>query len=345
VSFTITANSWSKISLPISGFSGTGTEISGLVWQSTINASQPVFYLDDISLTGSTTPPPPPQSLSLSIDATANVHSISPYIYGMSFASAQLAADLRLPVNRWGGNATTRYNWQNDTSNRASDWYFENIPNAVANVNALPFGSSSDAFVAQNRSTGTQTLLTVPLIGWTPSTRTKACGFSVQKYGAQQMTDSDCGNGKKPDGTLITGNNPKDTSTVIGPSFVTDWMSHLSGLYGTAGSGGVQFYNLDNEPMLWNSTHRDVHPAPTTYAELRDRTYQYAEAIKAADPAAKTLGPVLWGWIAYFDSAAQERTTYNQPFLDWYMDQMKAYQTAHGVRILDYLDVHFYPHL
>jgi hypothetical protein len=61
--------------------------------------------------------------------------------------------------------------------------------------------------------------------------------------------------------------------------------------------------NLDNEPMLWNETHRDVHPRPTSYDELRNRTYRYAAAIKAVDPGAKTLGPAEWGWNGYFYSA------------------------------------------
>ena len=87
----------------------------------------------------------------LSIDAGANQHAISPLIYGMNFANAALAQDLRLPVDRWGGNSTTRYNWRNDTSNHASDWFFENIPNQNANVAALPNGSSSDTFVEQGR--------------------------------------------------------------------------------------------------------------------------------------------------------------------------------------------------
>ena len=30
-------------------------------------------------------------------------------------------------------------------------------------------------------------------------------------------------------------------------------------------------------------------------------------------------------------------------FLPWYLEQAKAWETAHGVRILDYLDVHYYP--
>ena len=48
------------------------------------------------------------------------------------------------------------------------------------------------------------------------------------------------------------------------------------------GKRSVQMYILDNEPMLWNSTHRDVHPEPVTYDELLDRTVRYASAIRAA---------------------------------------------------------------
>jgi len=297
--------------------------------------------------------------LTLSVNAAAGQKPISPYIYGMNFAQEALAAELRLPVNRWGGNATTRYNWQNDTSNRASDWYFENIPNDNSRPQDLPDGSSSDRFVEQNLRTATQTLLTVPLIGWTPKSRALACGFSVAKYGQQQSVDpwqNDCGSGVLANGTPITGNNPADTSTAIAPSFVQAWINHLVGRYGSAGGGGVRFYNLDNEPLLWNSTHRDVHPSGASYDELRDRTYAYAAAIKAADPNALTLGPVLWGWTAYFYSAKDQeaggawwdtrpdrRAHGDVPFVEWYLGQMNAYQQAHGMRILDYLDLHYYP--
>ena len=47
-------------------------------------------------------------------------------------------------------------------------------------------------------------------------------------------------------------------------------------------------FALDNEPMLWNSTHRDVHPDPVTYDELLDRTIRYGSAVRAADPDAVT---------------------------------------------------------
>src|SRR5437763_1888727 len=77
-------------------------------------------------------------------------------------------------------------------------------------------------------------------------------------------------------GSPITGNDPLDTSIAITASFVSGWLAHLTGKYGSAANGGVRFYNLDNEPMLWNSTHRDVHPAPTGYDEMKQRTLPYA---------------------------------------------------------------------
>ena len=67
----------------------------------------------------------------LSISVSAGRHAINRDIYGMNFAPARLESQLKLPVVRWGGNATTRYNYLLDTANHAGDWYFENIPNTV----------------------------------------------------------------------------------------------------------------------------------------------------------------------------------------------------------------------
>ncbi|MCB0095222.1 MAG: hypothetical protein KDE46_05840, partial [Caldilineaceae bacterium] len=126
--------------------------------------------------------------------------------------------------------------------------------------------------------------------------------------------------------------------------------------FGTAANAGVALYSLDNEPMLWHHTHRDVHPDPVSYDELRDRTYAYGAAVKQADSTAQTLGPALWGWTAYFYSALDQaagnnwlnstpdRSAHNDlPLVPWYLQQMQAYEQQNGTRILDYLDLHFYP--
>ena len=65
----------------------------------------------------------------------------------------------------------------------------------------------------------------------------------------------------------------------------------------------VKYWVLDNEPMLWNSTHRDLHPDPVSYEELWERTVRYAEAIKRVDPTAKVAGSAALGWTDLFFSA------------------------------------------
>ncbi|MFC6084515.1 glycoside hydrolase family 44 protein [Sphaerisporangium aureirubrum] len=297
----------------------------------------------------------------LTVDPAAGRHPISPYIYGMNFTDEGLAAELRLPVRRWGGNATTRYHYLYDTTNRASDWFFENISEENDHPENLPKGSSTDEFVDQDRRTGTSSILTVPLIGWAPKARDGSCGFSVTKYGPQQRTDEwrpDCGNGVKPDGTNITGNDPHDTSVEVGPQYIKDWLRHLTRTYGTAARGGVKFYNLDNEPDIWHSTHRDVHPLGASAAELRDQAYKIAAAVKTADPGAQTLGPVGWGWTSWDYSGLDQETCSRTgcwgdppdraardglPFTAWYLREMKKYQDTYRKRILDYFDMHFYP--
>ncbi len=345
---------WTQVTIALADL-GSPALIRGIAWQDDTGGAQPTLYLDQITLT-KTAGPPTPQSGTgpdLLIDAGSGRHPISEGIYGMNFADAGLAAELRLPVNRWGGNRTTRYNWQNDTANHDRDWFYESIPEDNSNPALLPKGSAADRFVEQNRGTNTRSLVTVPLIGWLPKARAVSCGFSVAKYGAQQAADPwepDCGNGVRQDGSLITNNDPSDTSVQVGPGFAAAWVSHLSANYGAAAGGGVSYYSLDNEPMLWHKTHRDVHPQPVSYDEIRDRTYQYASAIKTADPTAETLGPTVYGWCAYFYSAVDGcskgtdyKTHANTPFVEWYLQQMRAYQDQNGVRILDYLDLHYYP--
>jgi hypothetical protein len=300
--------------------------------------------------------------VTVTVDPSAERRPVSPLVFGVNFASGLTLARIRYPANRWGGNSTTRYSWTDDTGNRAADWFFFNIPEDNPNPATLPDGSSADAFVDDTRAAGAEPLLTVPTIGWTPKDRAKRWGYSVAKYGPQQQTECtatggaswcqpDAGNGRRAsDGVWITGNDPADTSRPVGPSFVTDWMQHLATRAATQGHAGVRFYALDNEPALWNETHHDVFPSPLTYDEYWSRTQQYAAAVKQKDPAALVLGPADWGWCAYFFSPADncnvgpDRAAHgNLEFLDWYLMKAKQHYDATGVRLVDYLDVHYYP--
>jgi hypothetical protein len=362
---TVPAGSWAKATVPFSALGLSTGSWDGLWLQDSTGGNQATLYVDDIRLLARTTPPPPPPvgaAVTVSVDPTLDRRPVSPGIFGVNFGSAAQAAALKWPVRRWGGNSVTRYNWQNDTSNKGMDWFFMNVPESNPAPEDLPFGSAADRFLSETRAAGGEPILTVPLIGWTPKSRAKSWGFSVQLYGAQTETECtasnwafwcqpDAGSGVLPGGANVTGNNPFDTSIAIGPSFVTAWMDHLAAQFGTAGSGGVRYYALDNEPALWDSTHRDVHPQPLTFDELWTKSRDVAAAIKAKDPAAVVFGPVSWGWCEYFYSAADNCSPNGADFIahgsvpltQWYLRQVRQYQEAHGVRLVDVLDVHYYP--
>ena len=131
------------------------------------------------------------------------------------------------------------------------------------------------------------------------------------------------------------------------------WVDAITQGARSSRSRSVGMYILDNEPNLWNSTHRDVHPDPLTYEELLDRTIKYGTAIRTADPEARIAGPAEWGWTGYFYSAQDvakgvglrpdRRAHGDVPLLPWYLQQLRAYEQRTGVKILDVLDVHFYP--
>ncbi|MFO1414374.1 MAG: glycoside hydrolase family 44 protein [Burkholderiales bacterium] len=355
--FTPVAGAWTLVSAPFSAL-GSPAAMQDLYLQDQSGSAQSTFYVDDIGIVAGA-PLPPQAGPGLSVDVGGSRHPISPDIYGINYADEALAAELRLPVRRWGGNATSRYNWRVDAYSAGADWFFENLTDANANPGALPDGSAADRFVEQDRRTATRTLMSAPMLGWVARRRLPShpfdCGFKVSKYGAQESTDpwdADCGNGVAANGTRIVSNDPADTSIASDPVFVADWVRHLVGRFGTAAAGGVAYYALDNEPSLWNSTHRDVHPQPAGFEEIRDRGVAYAAAIKAVDPTARTLGPVEWGWCAYLYSAADPggcspgsdyQAHGSVPLVAWYLAQMRAYEQQQGLRLLDYLDLHYYP--
>jgi len=116
----------------------------------------------------------------------------------------------------------------------------------------------------------------------------------------------------------------------------------------------VALYSLDNEVMLWNSTHRDVHPQPATYDEIWSKGLSYGQAIKQQDPDAKVTGPVTWGYCDLFTSASDaasgncldgsDRAGHGGiPFVAWYAQQICANVLPGGAHAVDYVDLHYYP--
>ena len=271
----------------------------------------------------------------LSIDASSDRHAISPDIYGISFywntgsnpvnpALAAAAPAIRPTVRRWGGNSTSTYNWQFDVDNIDADWFYEVLPDATVDASKLPAGSTFNAFADQARITGGKILATMPILGWLPKARQQMCSFNQAKYPNQckidpyyqyhPMTCGDgiqytpaCGtptatDGKAPSNPAYIQNDPTDAYAQYDQTFQAAWVQYLISRYGKGGQGGVAIWSLDNEPIWWDSTHRDIHPNPYTYDEVLSLNTTYAAAIKQADPTALVSGPVADNWSSLFFS-------------------------------------------
>ncbi len=280
------------------------------------------------------------------------VHAISPLIYGMGSRPMHHEPHawlLGASARRWGGNHTTRYNWEHGNAwNTGKDWFFKNVDYDGA------LGPAHLRFIDENAKHRVATALTVPIIGWVAKD-TVSYGFPVSVHGAQQSSESghaDVGNGVDARGRPLASGPPERTSVPMSPASVGRWVRSIRQRDAARGSRSVQMYILDNEPMLWHETHRDVHPEPVSYKELLARTIAYATEIRRADPDAIIAGPALWGWLAYFGSgvdhvarrAHPDRDAHGGvPFLAWYLRELAAHERRTGMRLLDVVDVHFYP--
>lgn len=296
-------------------------------------------------------------TISITVDAAANRRPINPKIYGVAYASEAQLRDLSVPLHRYGGNNTTRYNWQLNADNRGNDWYFESI----AEPSATP-GQRGDDIIATARANGAEPMITVPIIDWVAKLgagRSNLASFDSSKYGGQDECDwewfPEACLGTQ-DGLAITGNDPNDANVPNSDSNARDWATHIVSRFGLASNGGLKYYILDNEHSLWHSTHRDVHPVGATMDEVLDKMRRFALAIKAVDPGAQLVGPEEWGWGGYFYSGydqqngsddgsyAPDRDNHGgADYLPWLLQQLKQHSQASNVRLLDVFTVHYYP--
>ena len=285
------------------------------------------------------------------LDCEGTLRPISPLVYGIGTEGDDPPSvwELGATARRWGGNGASRYNWElGNAWNTNHDWFFRNVP-----VSARA-GFSYETFLEENRARGLQTALTVPMLGWVAKDTT-SYAFPVSAVGAQRGADpqlADAGDGLRPDGTPLPPD-PARTSVRSTPESVERWVRAIRARDRTLARRRVNLYILDNEPMLWHRTHRDVRKEPVTYDELLERTVAYASAIRRADPGATIAGPAAWGWLELHHSAADleagtwlrpdRRRHGDLPLLAWYLRELRAHERRTGTRLVDVVDVHFYP--
>ena len=297
-------------------------------------------------------------TVTITVDALANRRTINPAVYGVAYATTAQLQDLNAPLHRYGGNNTTRYNWQLNADNRGADWYFESIPESSATP-----GQRGDDFVLTSRAGGAEPMVTVPIIEYVAkvgANRSKLASFDSRVYGTQDDCDwqwfPQACNGMKA-GQAVTGNNPLDANVLNSTTLQAGWVSHFVQRFGAAAAGGLKYYILDNEHSLWHSTHRDVWPTGARMEQVRDAVIAYSGTIKNVDPDALVVGPEEWGWSGYFFSGYDQqygsrngwgylpdRAAHGgMDYLPWLLRELKARSDLDGRRVIDLFTVHYYP--
>jgi len=273
----------------------------------------------------------------LSINGSQS-QAISSYIYGTNDPTVVPNAT----IVRLGGNRWTAYNWENNYSNAGSDYIFEN--DGFLSSSRSP-GAAVLPTLNAAKTSGAATLLTIPTNGY----------VSADSYGGDVRYNGNYWNGSQwvsgtynpnylaqhfvqefPNAAANIGNVP---NAVYQDQFVS-WVN-------TQAPGQQVFYDLDNEPDAWSATHLEVHPANATYQEMVNDAVNYGGAIKAVAPNALVFGAVNYGWQGMVDLGNQPRDpTINDTILNFqasYLKSMKVAGQTAGKRLLDVLDMHFYP--
>ena len=304
-------------------------------------------------------------AVTVNIDVLANRHQISPFVYGNNDETISDISDVGYTYSRWGGNDASNYNWQLQTRNAAADYYFEDYGGAGDQVQ----------LITQTQNAGSHALTTMAMMDWVA--QASGWSFSVKAFGAQCSVDpynTDAGDGLVAGST---GNCGTSTSPVTANAVTTayyplvdtiqncpqgttsettcidreTWAKALATAFGSGTCSvpystiaSCHFYDMDNEPDIWNGTHRDVHPVAAGYDELANLYEQEATNLKTWDPAAVRFGPVFCCWWFYWNGAnGNDKAAHGGvDFLPWWLNQISWFDRINGARTLDVFDIHAY---
>lgn len=312
-------------------------------------------------------PPTLPARISL---GSGPSHEISRYVFGANYAPAQELRAFGVSVQRWGGNDTTKYNWQADVTNAGNDWFFLNTETRSPLVES---DKSYYRYVESALRAGADVNCTIPIGDFVAKPHPaggRYGSFPLAIYPEQHRHDgAGHGDGRRGNGTAIWDNDPSLALMPSSPEFQARWVQTLKDAFGGATSGGVRFYSLDNEPGLWNVTHRDAYPKGLSAEELAARSEAYAAAIKSVDPAATVIGFCAWGVMELAGSNldytpagpdgyrrygqfedenerwSERRAHAEKSQLVYLLERFREMDQAHGKRLVDVIDVHVYPEI
>lgn len=281
-------------------------------------------------------------------------HPISPHVYGVNFATQRLL-DLGV-TNRQSGDAASKYNWQLDMTNSADDYFWMNSKPYMPNQPATPANSSFiDGMLTRTVKANSVLINPVNALGFVVNSTDECYSFPVSVYGTQQQSHGDAGNGILANGTYLSGDwrcfKPYGVADNVG------WFKHLIDLVGLDTlTSHLWLQTSDNEPDCFEPVHRDVHPLPFGYDELWSSVTSWGSLVKQllsnGVQSVHTNGPswsnfCWWYWVRGDGCGGTNGVDYKQHgsefVMPWLMNRMDQYFVATGVKLLDSVDMHYYP--
>ena len=221
-----------------------------------------------------------PTAVTVNIDTLANRHQISPFVYGNNDQTISDISDMGYSFSRWGGNDASNYNWMLQTRNSAADWYFEDYGGAGDQVQ----------LITDTQNAGSHALTTMAMMDWVAGEAENsaiATGATPSRTLARSARsipyNTDAGNGQKTDCSTPVTTNAVTTAyyPLVDTASECPSGTRMEAPASTAKPGrrrwprpsesgtcpvpyssitSCHFYDMDNEPDIWNGTHRDVHP-------------------------------------------------------------------------------------
>ena len=283
----------------------------------------------------------PVAQVTFTIDSSQDLRPISRFIYGLNHWNGT-GRPANSTLSRSGGNRMTAYNWETNASNAGSDFLNQND-------SFLGGGNTPNGAVAPTiegaRAANAGVVVTMPTIGYVAADKNGGGDVAqTPNYLAVRFHQSPA---RKGSAFSLT----PDTADAF--VYQDEYINFLNVTYPGAFSSASTpiFISLDNEPDLWQHTHArlrgDGNVATQagqnpTYAEMVQRSVAYADAAKDVNPDVTIFGPVNYGWqgMVRLQDAPDHQ---NRDFLEFYLAQMAQAQATEGRRLLDVLDVHWYP--
>ena len=287
------------------------------------------------------------------IDADAGQKKISPYIYGRNNSLSSTNPNWTLPqedltrikdagvtfFRESGGNNSSKYNWRRKLSSHP-DWY--------NNVYTNDWDQAAQTL--QKNFPGAQGMWAIPLLGYAAKT-------SVANFGDWNYNQSKWWEGV---GQNLAGNgvpNASGTKAKVEGNinlYLEKWDADsatgiLDHWFGNGGLGlnknNIRYWNMDNEPEIWAGTHDDVMPVQISAEEFMQRYIVAAKKARQKFPDVKLVGPVTaneWQWFNWNNKTIVSNGK-NYPWLEFFIKTIAEEEKKSGVKLLDVLDIHFYP--